>query len=414
MDPTAAVAPPPDRAWREVLDAVGSDADLGAMAEEFVQELRARGTYHHGLIPEEELLQTARLSLRALVDLIRQEDGTDNAAAEDGPDTPRARRPAPASDALGHGRRFAEDLGRSRARAGVPVEALLEAVRLDFVVLWRRIRTRAGADGSRLIVEHTESVLRAVETYLTEVQRAFLAERSRLQRDARLATERVVHLLLHGEPSDERTLTTHALHLGIRPEDTLEALVSHAETAAALEERLTPLLLDGRAWGQRRGQVFCAFRVRSAGGGSLRDMAEGVGGLYLPRLAGPAELRAAVRGAEALLAAMPAPASVRTPEEVWEFGAASWLRATAPEVLESLAEGWRTLPESERAVIAGTARRYLETGSVKATAEALYCHRNTVVNRLRALREATGLDATVPCQAALTMLLLADMEASGN
>jgi DNA-binding PucR family transcriptional regulator len=53
---------------------------------------------------------------------------------------------------------------------------------------------------------------------------------------------------------------------------------------------------------------------------------------------------------------------------------------------------------------------YGRTGSVKLTSEELYCHRNTVVNRLNALQEVIGLDLTVPAQAALALVSIASYE----
>ncbi|WP_239646404.1 helix-turn-helix domain-containing protein [Nocardiopsis prasina] len=46
--------------------------------------------------------------------------------------------------------------------------------------------------------------------------------------------------------------------------------------------------------------------------------------------------------------------------------------------------------------------------SVKKRAASLYCHRNTVVNRRQAFREATGLDLTVRREGALALVLFSD------
>jgi DNA-binding PucR family transcriptional regulator len=66
-------------------------------------------------------------------------------------------------------------------------------------------------------------------------------------------------------------------------------------------------------------------------------------------------------------------------------------------------------PFQERTRVIETATMFLESGSIKAAAESLYCHRNTVVNRLASLRAATGLDLHVPRDAALATVLLADV-----
>ncbi|MGO2534516.1 helix-turn-helix domain-containing protein, partial [Arthrobacter rhombi] len=63
----------------------------------------------------------------------------------------------------------------------------------------------------------------------------------------------------------------------------------------------------------------------------------------------------------------------------------------------------RTLSEcgpSERERLVETARAYLETGSVSASAQLLFCHRNTLMNRMRRFASLTGIDLSIPAQAA--------------
>ncbi|MFE4537649.1 helix-turn-helix domain-containing protein [Streptomyces scopuliridis] len=54
-----------------------------------------------------------------------------------------------------------------------------------------------------------------------------------------------------------------------------------------------------------------------------------------------------------------------------------------------------------------TVRAYLATGGLTASAERLYCHRNTVLNRLGRFEKLTGLDITIPEQAAIALVALA-------
>src|SRR5699024_814388 len=53
-----------------------------------------------------------------------------------------------------------------------------------------------------------------------------------------------------------------------------------------------------------------------------------------------------------------------------------------------------------------TVDAYLTTGSIKQTAQMSFCHRNTVINRIRQLTIHTGLDITDHQQAAHTMVAL--------
>ena len=59
-----------------------------------------------------------------------------------------------------------------------------------------------------------------------------------------------------------------------------------------------------------------------------------------------------------------------------------------------------TCGQVERERLLETARSYLATGSVAASAEALFCHRNTLMNRMRRFTALTGIDLAVPAQAA--------------
>jgi DNA-binding PucR family transcriptional regulator len=67
----------------------------------------------------------------------------------------------------------------------------------------------------------------------------------------------------------------------------------------------------------------------------------------------------------------------------------------------------RTVSDVERTRLIDTIRVYLRTGSVAATAAAMYCHRNTVVNRLNRFGDLTGHDVTRPDHAAAVSVALA-------
>lgn len=136
---------------------------------------------------------------------------------------------------------------------------------------------------------------------------------------------------------------------------------------------------------------------------------------------GLAEVPAAARAAAELLrvtrsdgtasgagAAGDANGTVRTPADAWPAVAWSALTTRLPaRYLPADAAGLDGLPRAERERLASTAQRYLDTGSIKRTAEDLFCHRNTVVKRLARFEEVTGLRLTVPRDAALALLLLA-------
>ncbi|PPF45959.1 hypothetical protein C5B85_04665 [Pseudoclavibacter sp. AY1F1] len=65
------------------------------------------------------------------------------------------------------------------------------------------------------------------------------------------------------------------------------------------------------------------------------------------------------------------------------------------------------LPSSERALLVEAVEVYMATGSASKAAGALFCHRNTIMNRLAKFASVTGLDPTVPDDAATIKMVLA-------
>ncbi|WP_345711003.1 helix-turn-helix domain-containing protein, partial [Kineococcus glutinatus] len=87
--------------------------------------------------------------------------------------------------------------------------------------------------------------------------------------------------------------------------------------------------------------------------------------------------------------------------------AAARLGEVGAQLVEEVLPGLGALPAPERARLLEVAAAYVATGSVGGAAAASYCHRNTVLNRLRRLQEVTGLDLAVPAQGAALLLALA-------
>jgi DNA-binding PucR family transcriptional regulator len=69
--------------------------------------------------------------------------------------------------------------------------------------------------------------------------------------------------------------------------------------------------------------------------------------------------------------------------------------------------GLDSAPRGERDRLVETVLAYARSGSVQQTATALFCHRNTVVNRLRRFADLTGRQMTTPADAAVVLVALA-------
>ncbi|MGW0853986.1 helix-turn-helix domain-containing protein [Streptomyces sp. NPDC002690] len=129
----------------------------------------------------------------------------------------------------------------------------------------------------------------------------------------------------------------------------------------------------------------------------LNELRAGRGGIG-PAVEGLAALPTARRLAEvALLACPPGGTTVVALERCLPAA----LVASQPELADHLVRGvlgpLLTLPEAERDVLVGTLDAWLECGgSAGRAAVRLYCHRNTVLNRLRRLERLTARSLSWP------------------
>jgi DNA-binding PucR family transcriptional regulator len=98
------------------------------------------------------------------------------------------------------------------------------------------------------------------------------------------------------------------------------------------------------------------------------------------------------------------PAAARTAAEI---AALSQGDAGVAGMLEDLVlGGLATAPELERQRLLETVTTHFSQGSVARTAASLFCHRNTVLNRLSRFTELTGFDPTLPVDAASVVVAL--------
>jgi DNA-binding PucR family transcriptional regulator len=92
-------------------------------------------------------------------------------------------------------------------------------------------------------------------------------------------------------------------------------------------------------------------------------------------------------------------------DEAWPFVARQALADVGHggNVLAPLA----SVPAQERDRLVATVRAVLTQGGVVGAARVLYCHRNTVLGRLRRLRDLTGLDLSKSRDSAMAVVLFA-------
>ncbi|MDI2099175.1 helix-turn-helix domain-containing protein [Ruicaihuangia caeni] len=365
--------------WDELVAAL--EREMPELVEEFMTELTDRGLYEPDAITVEDLRQTAPQTLGMLISRLG------------------GRAPEPKDAEL------AESLGARRARQGIPLDALTEAVRIDLVIMWRRLRRLAGPEHVALLADRFDLMMAVLDEYVFDVQSSFLREQAALQRDSRLATERDLSRLFNAREITQSVLDRTAMTLGVDVDTVFDLAAfdsDHAERVAAVAERA---LLAGRVFSYAYRDITCVFWVRGLSDPEPAERLAQIPGVHLNDVA-LAELPRAARSAHELLNTAGSLERLSGLDAMWAPISAAHLDTIAPGFTSNLLAGLDDLGDYEHDRVVETVRAYLDSGSVKRASETVYCHRNTVVNRLATFRSWTGLDVTVPAQAALAYVAL--------
>lgn len=297
-------------------------------------------------------------------------------------------------------------LGVRRARQGVERDRLLEAVRLDYRVLWSGLITVAGTTDSAVIVQHAEDVLSTVEEYIAEAQTAFLDELETLHSDSHMRETRAfAQLLSSAHPAELAPDVAHTLRfphaetfeIALVPADWADAARAAAHGLAHTKHRFF-------VWNYDDAVLF--VRPHTEGTHPLT----GISGVLIDDIDGLAEVPRAAHRAHRLLPHR-ASRALSAEADLWFALTASTMAPTLPGFARSALQGLNDLRDDDRDRVVETFLQYSTTGSLKRCAEDSFIHRNTVVNRLNTFHRATGLDPTIPQDAARALIILSDRSA---
>lgn len=300
-------------------------------------------------------------------------------------------------------------IGRDRARRGVPLEDLLTAVRLDFQVLWHALRSLSGPDDAGLLVAHTERVWTVVEQYISTIQVSYLDESAIMARERRRERSALVGSLLATTRPEPNQVNRVALALDVEPEASFLVAASTSHSDRTLRAAADQLAAAGRALHvQDAGQhTILIARWHGNPGGLATSVLQGARCGVAPVADGLEHVPHAARIAREIADAIPA--SAEGPHlltDAWTWLAGVRLGDVATDLTRQVLGGLEGIPAAERQRLLETVQSYAQHGSVSRTAASLFCHRNTVVNRLRRFRELTGYDMAVPRESALALLSL--------
>jgi hypothetical protein len=319
----------------------------------------------------------------------------------------------------------AREVGRRRAAQGIPLEAVLRAYRLGGQVTWEALleasRT-SGREHDALLLEVAGSVWRTNDVECSLVAEGYREEQRRLTAVDERARQRVLDGLLDGRGGDPAFVRTASAVLGIPLDGRLLAVaaLTAGEGVAALDDPAGALLRRGvrSVWGVRSDAQAGLIALGSLGVvdvmDRLRALADGAVGVSAV-VDGAAGVGAAYRLAETAARTLPPGTAgvVAIDERLPEA-----LLSNSPEIRSRLVGqslgGLLELPDDEREVLLDTLAAFLGSdGSPTRAADELYCHRNTVMHRLRRIETVTGRKLTDPRSRLLWQLALLGTERGG-
>jgi hypothetical protein len=379
MSPMSSRPLPTDRArWLRLLDSI----DIPALTRRFLDAVRQAPDYSDPPIPWSRIAEDAEESFVGLVSALRQAD-------------------QPTLEAI------ATHVGVTRARAGIPLTSLMTAIRLDFSLLWEELIALGDTEDMGILLRHAALVSETVETYVQQTQHAYLVEERRMAEEVDAVRRGLLTELLAGTTVEPARLERIADRLGV-------GVGWDYSVYAGLEESLQELRVEAVALERQGAQVLSTHtgsglviivphpphtarvrlhRVERLSVGAVRD-ARGLSEVT----------RAAPLAMELAEALRPDETGCMTPARGWTRVVRQRLAGTSLREVVDLSPLLDGCGPVERASVEAAVRSYLRTGSIAETSTELFCHRNTVTNRLRRFQELTGIDLTIPDQAARAVI----------
>lgn len=369
-----------DHEWHNIVKEV--HADVPALVDDFLAAFSEVGNYGESVVTDQELRLTAFEVLSMIMDVLA---GASNETKL---------------------HRHAEELGRRRAQQGVPIASLVDAIQLDFNVIWARLRLAARSNPQALI-EHVDELHGIVTKYNFYVRDAFRREQARAAQDMRLANVRYLERLYASESLGKIGLAEVSQVLGVAVDAPCTAVVFHPGTSIEARSQFEAHTSSGTTFGHTFRGMYAVFWVMT-GPESPLEIPKAITklpGVRFQSLRGLAQVRSAVRSASQIFRSTgPLERLEESKDLLWAVAGDALVDFVGSGVTELTAEIHR-LRTSDPALI-DTVTTYLGTGSIKETAAKMYCHRNTVINRLRQFSAATRQDITNPQDAALVLLSL--------
>ncbi len=372
-----------EKRWRDIVAEV--HGTIPRLVEDFLAAFSRSGRYGDSLVSEDELRLTAFEVFARITDVL--------VGAMDEEEL----------------RAHAQSLGRRRAHQGVELATLIDAIQLDFTVLWEHLRRAAGEDQA-VLIDHVAQVHSVVTMYNLVVRDAYRLEEARGQHDVHRAHARHLERLFAAETLGTLGIAEIARALTVDEDTHFDVVVAHPTAAVELRTLLDAPISSGEAFGHGMRGMFVAFWPSNhwpSGHPTNFTTAElkQISGVLFRGVLDLSGVRAAVQQTPRIFDSTgPLSQLTEAPDALWAVAGdtlADFPASGLTELTQTMAE-----LRLNNAPLFLTITTYLDCGSIKDSAEALHCHRNTVLNRLRHVTELTGLDITRPKDAARVLLAL--------
>ncbi|MFG2641909.1 PucR family transcriptional regulator [Streptomyces sp. NPDC048370] len=355
---------------------------LPELVDEHLRELHEYEPAYGRIVPYDQHWREAQEALRIGIEMIS------------------APRDSPRRD-LQH----ADELGRRRAEQGMPLELVVHAYRHAGQLVWDALIEDASGFPSRLaaLTQSATIMWSAVDAQADTASEAYRATELELRRRTDEQLQALLDALLHGQRSPEVT-SRAAAGLDL-PEHGRYAVVVLRHDRREVPEPFHRRLQGAGVRFLWRMGADCEFGVVSLAEGTgldalselLEGRCPGPGGIS-PVVTGLAELGRARRLAELALRTSPPDSRqiVRLDRRLagaLVVGQPELAGLLVTDVLGALLE----LDPADRAILLETLDVWLDCeGSAGRAASRLYCHRNTVFNRLRRLEQLTSRSLSRP------------------
>ncbi|MEU8521746.1 helix-turn-helix domain-containing protein [Streptomyces sp. NPDC048577] len=355
---------------------------LPELVDEHLRELHEFEPAYGRIVPYDQHWQEAHAAMRIGIEMIS------------------APRNSPRRD-LEH----AEETGRRRAEQGLPVELMVHAYRHAGHLVWEALIEGATAAPAQLatLMQSATIVWSAVDAQADTASEAYRATERELRRRTDEQLQALLDALLQGQRSPEVVARASA-GLDLPEQGRYAVVVLRCDRREASEAFHRRVQGSGARFLWRMGADCEVGVVSLAEGTGLDALAEllegrcpGPGGIS-PVVVGLAELGRARRLAELALRTCPPDSRqiVRLDRRM-----AGALVVGQPELAGLLVTdvlgGLLELDPADRAILLETLDVWLDCeGSAGRAAGRLYCHRNTVFNRLRRLEQLTSRSLSRP------------------